>query len=194
MAIKYVYANDWLVVRWKDNNETYPPLPKFLKVNLIETKNNRDYFKVLEGINKDRYASVKRLDSGDSWLQNGSHDPAGEVYYNKRKGELWWGEMSRNKSGIPCRIYPDNPPPTGLFNLEIPYEVHSLGSGYTHITPYATTWFRTGHEGDRFLHPGAISRGCVTVTDIKEWDGIYAYLIDRRKGDDKSVGTIKVFE
>jgi hypothetical protein len=197
MAIKYTVGADssgWLMVRYKDNNSTYPPLPQYTKVDLTKTENKRDYFKILEGGNINREASVSRTSAGTSYLTDSSHDPAGKVFYNRKKGELWWGKMDRTKSGIGCKIYPSNPPPLGVHDLEIPYEVHGLGSAYLAISPFATTWFRIGPSGDRFLHPGSVSLGCVTVNEVNEWDGIYAYLIDRRKGDKKSVGTINIFE
>jgi len=85
-----------------------------------------------------------------------------------------------------------NPVPRGTYDLEIPYEVHSLASSYARYSPFATTWFRIGHSGDRYLHPGRISAGCATVTDLRKWTEIYTYLIRARKGDKKSVGTITI--
>ena len=87
-----------------------------------------------------------------------------------------------------------NPVPSGKHNLEIPYEAHSLGAPYQRESRYSTTWFRISHSGDRFLHPGRISAGCITVTNIKAWTRIYEYLIKARKGDNKSVGRIEVVE
>jgi hypothetical protein len=78
--------------------------------------------------------------------------------------------------------------------LEIPDEVHNLGNAYISQSRVATTWFRVGHSGDRFLHTGHVSLGCTTVTDVPKWTEIYNYLIRRRKGDLKSVGTIQVVE
>jgi hypothetical protein len=83
--------------------------------------------------------------------------------------------MSRSKSGIACQIFPQNLPDIGVFDLEIPYEVHSIAHKYTHTTPYVTTWFKIGHAGDKFLHPGLRSAGCVTVREIKE--GMVSMLI-----------------
>ncbi|MBL0700396.1 MAG: hypothetical protein JJV92_05895, partial [Desulfosarcina sp.] len=125
------------------------------------------------------------------WLQSGiADDRAATVKFNITTGKLWYG----NLGPINTKTMTENPVPVGKHNLEIPYEVHSLGIGYQALSKYAKTWFRIGHSGDRFLHPGRISAGCVTVTDIAAWTRIYEYLIKSRKGDGKSVGTIEVIK
>ena len=85
-----------------------------------------------------------------------------------------------NAGPIATKTDPGNPVPTGTYDLEIPDEVHNLGTTYQGDSPFATTWFRVGHSGDRYLHPGRISAGCVTVTDTKKWTDVYNYLIKRR--------------
>ena len=57
---------------------------------------------------------------------------------------------------------------------------------------YAKTWFRIGHSGDRYLHPGERSAGCITVKDTKRWTEIYRHLIISRKHDSRSIGVVKV--
>ena len=42
---------------------------------------------------------------------------------------------------------------------------------------YAGTWFKIGHSGDRFLHMGRASLGCMTVTQRDRWGGLYAALV-----------------
>ncbi len=86
-----------------------------------------------------------------------------------------------------------NPPPTGRHDIEIPYEPHPLGDGYTGQAKYAKTWFRIGHHGDRFLYCGSISAGCITVEDIHRWDEIYKHLIISRKGFD-GIGTVEIID
>ncbi len=85
----------------------------------------------------------------------------------------------------------DNPPPTGLHDIEIPYEPHPKGHAYIGQARYAKTWFRIGHSGDRFLHCGQGSLGCITVRDIYKWDQIYKHLIISRKGVN-SIGIVEV--
>jgi hypothetical protein len=89
MAILFTMSPDsvgWLVVRYEDNDSTYPPLPQYTKVELIKTQNDRDYFKILEGKNINRKASVTRQSNGSSYLAKSSHDPSGKVYYNRTRG------------------------------------------------------------------------------------------------------------
>ncbi len=82
-----------------------------------------------------------------------------------------------------------NPVPQGKHDIEIPDFQHTeYGSGYG---AFATTWFRIGHSGDRYLHPGRVSAGCVTITDISQWPSIWSYLINSRK-DNRSVGEITI--
>lgn len=85
-----------------------------------------------------------------------------------------------------------NPIPAGTWDIEIPDEFHDLGLGYSSASRFATTWFRIGHSGDRFLHPGSVTLGCATVTDVSAWTDIYNYLIFARKGDFRSVGQMEV--
>lgn len=62
---------------------------------------------------------------------------------------------------------------------------------------YAKSWFYLGHgqavrdQGDRYLHPGRGSLGCITV-DPAGWTQLYRYLILCRSGDGKTVGRVVV--
>ncbi len=58
----------------------------------------------------------------------------------------------------------------------------------------AKTWFRIGHEGERYLHTGGRSLGCVTITEVEKWNEIYNKLIKARKGDFLSVGVLEVID
>ena len=68
----------------------------------------------------------------------------------------------------------------------------SLGVSYEDRAKRAKTCFRLGHSGDRYLHTGRISAGCVTVREIQRWDELYAHLIKARNGDGVSVGVLEV--
>ena len=60
--------------------------------------------------------------------------------------------------------------------------------------PRAKTWFRIGHSGDRYLHAGGFSLGCMTITEVVRWGEIYNGLIKARKGDLMSVGVLEVID
>lgn len=180
----------WLIVKWSDGS-TVPALPQFLLVDSIKTEGGRDYFKVLEGPRLGKEASVKRKSDGGSYLGTGNPtESAATVKFNRTTGQLWYGDSGPIKATTQA----GNPAPLGLHDIEIPDEVHRMGEPYQIDSPFATTWFRVGHAGDRYLHPGRVSAGCVTVTDTKKWTDVYNCLIKRRKGDNKSVGTIEVVE
>ncbi|MEC1668274.1 hypothetical protein [Bacillus mojavensis] len=70
MTLKRVSNADgkgWLMVRFSDG-KTYPQLPQFLHVENTKTEGGRDYFKIIEGPQKGREASVKRKDNDGSYL------------------------------------------------------------------------------------------------------------------------------
>ncbi len=90
-----------------------------------------------------------------------------------------------------------NPVSKGRHDLELPDAPYKGGEYYMSRSSRAKSWFLIGHGllGDgagRYLHPGRISAGCVTVTDVENWNRLYRYLIPSRKGDNLSVGTINV--
>ncbi|SCB77851.1 Uncharacterized protein BCZB5J_00165 [Bacillus cereus] len=198
MVLKHVSTTDdkgWLQVKYMDGS-TYPPLPQFLHVDFIKTETGRDYFKILEGKTLGKEASVKLKDDGGSYLADGEVKlPSGQVHYVIETGEVWYrGEDDNTWIGpINTVTDPNNPAPIGTHDLEIPDEVHLIGERYLPESIYACNWFRIGHSGDRYFHPGTLSKGCVTVKDVPKWTDIYEYLIKRRKGDGQSVGIIQIF-
>lgn len=70
-------------------------------------------------------------------------------------------------------------------------EPHQGGNPYMSITRYARTWFRLGREGDRYLHVGDQSAGCITVLHKRKWTRICLFLLRSRK-DSRTVGMLKV--
>jgi len=205
MAIKYVSNADgrgWLVVKHSDGS-LYPPLPQYLSVDVFKTVGGREYFRILEGLPRiqGREASVSLNANGGSRLWSNNWRPSFEARLRftitnaqAGTGELWYGDWTQY-GPIKAKTDPSNPPPSGLYDIEIPDEVHPFGEGYLDLSPFATTWFRIGHWGDRFIHLGRISAGCITVDaqaeDRGAWSRLYDYLINRRK-DNRSVGTVRV--
>lgn len=202
MAEKFLTQADksgWLLVRRASDNEKVS-LPHYLKVDYIETKpdprldatKKRDFFTASEGSYKGVKFSVAQKSDNSSYLVDGKHLGLGTVKFDKTKGELHYGDTGP----VATITDPDNPIPVGTYDLEIPDAPHSGGNGYISRSSYATVWFRIRPGGDntstdRYLHPGRISAGCVTVTDVEKWTSIYEYLYNRRKND-VSVGTITV--
>ena len=49
-------------------------------------------------------------------------------------------------------------------------------------------------EQDRYIHPGHVSHGCVTIYDMNKWNALYDYLISHREQSSnyRYVGDIEV--
>ncbi|MEK7198102.1 MAG: hypothetical protein AAB648_01405, partial [Patescibacteria group bacterium] len=58
----------------------------------------------------------------------------------------------------------------------------------------AMTWFKIGHGGERYLHAGGLSLGCITVIETSRWMEVYNILIRARKDDFMSVGVLEVVD
>lgn len=81
----------------------------------------------------------------------------------------------------------------GTYDVEIPDAPHSGGLRYPEAA-LSRTWFRVGHTGDRYIHTGAGSLGCITVLERDRWDALCSMLMRARKGDNVSVGTLTVID
>lgn len=203
MEARYIQGDSTGWLRVKKNSGVEIALPEYLKVKLIESKKDpgtnqvRDYFQVLEGREKGTTASVRQKPNGESWLAKGNPGYRGPalVTFNITTGVVTF------PGGTALTATTDvmNPVPLGLHDLELPDAPHQGGAAYVSASSRAKTWFLIGHgllgEGQgRYLHPGRISAGCVTVTQVANWNNLYMYLILSRKGDDRSVGTINVIK
>ena len=162
-------------------------LPYMLKVSLIKETESREHFEILEGSYLGKTASVTKREGGGSYLSASEvHKTGVTVVFNKTSQELTIG--SKSYFAITDS---SNPVPSGTWSIEIPDAPHQGGHYYESSSKYATTWFRVGHSGDRYLHSGNRSAGCVTVKKLSGWDEIYNKLIRSRKNK-LSVGTLKV--
>lgn len=81
-----------------------------------------------------------------------------------------------------------NPVPLGNHDVEIADYPHDLGAPYG---PHGKVWFRIGHSGDRYVHPGRISAGCLTCAP-SQWEQIYPVLNCARASDGVSIGKMLV--
>lgn len=197
-GIRYVadIANGWLLTnidgigRWA--------LPYGLKLMFQERKKvrgvEREFFEILEGRFKGRKGNVKaKSDGGSYFVDNIQHQGAVHLRFSLSRKEL---ELMGTNIKIKAKTDENNPTPLGIHDLEIPYEPHPGGNYYRrrYGIAHAKTWFRIGHQGDRFLHPGQVSAGCITVfvdDQHKDWEALYSSIILARK-DNRSIGTIEV--
>jgi hypothetical protein len=162
-------------------------LPETLCVEVFRIADGREHFTITEGPHRGKRASVRLNPDGSSPLSEA--DPRGrpvKATYSVSRKTLTIGAASYQTVD-----YPLKPWALGIYDIEIPDAPHTGGLRYPEATR-SRTWFRVGHTGDRYIHTGAASAGCVTVVDRAKWDQICATLIRGRKGDRMSVGTIEV--
>lgn len=191
-AIKYIpdIDNGWLKVKLVGGNTT--SLPAFLKVQSEYIERGREYFTILEGPHKDQKASVS-LDNENNnnsrLLADINHEPLIYLQYFVSQKKLIIGSKKYQAT--------DNietPWKKGWYDIELPDYPHTGGRDYLNKSSRAKTWFRIGHEGERYLHTGGRSLGCITITEVEKWNEIYDKLIKARKGDFLSVGVLEVID
>lgn len=190
-AVRYIPNEDegkgWLKVRI-ENNKIIESLPAFLKIKPEYSYGKREYFIPVEGVYRDRLVSAKLQDDGSSNLISSvQHEPMAHASYSISKRIL-----ILNGKAYATVDYKNAPWEKGLYDIEIPDYPHSLGARYEKEASRAKTWFRVGHSGDKYIHTGGLSLGCITVIERKRWAEIYDALIRARKGDSMSVGVFQV--
>ncbi|MEK7624938.1 MAG: hypothetical protein AAB467_01150 [Patescibacteria group bacterium] len=189
-AIRYVSdENDGWLWALLEDNKTKIDLPAFLKVKVERSDNKREYFTILEGPYRGKSASVVFRNDGSSWFITGvKPEPMARAKYSiSQKTFILKGRKYKTVD------YPKVPWKKGLYDIEIPDYAHSGGANYPEAQR-AKTWFKIGHFGERYLHTGGRSLGCMTVIETKRWMEIYNGLINARKGDFMSVGVLEVVD
>ena len=193
--VRYVEDVDqqgWLKVLLLNNKEDEVfSIPINLKIQLDSRDENREHFTILEGVKKDTKASVLLKEDGTSrFVIINPHKKPVNLIYSISKKTLKFG-----KKVYKTTDYPEAPWIKGFYDIEIPDDPHKLGLRFIDIAPHATTWFRTNHpDGDRYLHTGGLSLGCITLIEKERWEELYLFLISARKGDNLNVGTITVVD
>lgn len=192
-AVRYIPNDDegkgWLMVMIKDG-KSKESLPAYVKVKPRYSDSQREYFTPLEGAYRDKLVSAKLQDAGSSNLISGiQHEPMARAVYS----------ISKKTFTIHGKVYAavdykNAPWKKGLYDIEIPDYPHSGGARYEEDAPRAKTWFRIGHSGERYLHTGGRSLGCITIIETTRWAEIYNTLIKARKGDSMSVGVLEVVD
>ncbi len=192
-AIRYVPDDDeakgWINVRLDDDKST-ESLPAYLKVKIEHPDDKREYFTILEGPYRGRPASVALKDDGSSWLiSDFKHEAVVRATYSIAQKTL-----ILNSKKYKTVDYLKAPWEKGMYDIEIPDYPHEGGRNYLKKSKRAMTWFRIGHSGERYLHTGGRSLGCITVVETNRWLEIYNLLIKARKGDFMSVGVLEVID
>ncbi|MEK7116550.1 MAG: hypothetical protein AAB837_00085 [Patescibacteria group bacterium] len=182
-------GNGWLKIRLEDN-KSIESLLAFLKVKTEYTDTKREYFTILEGPYSGQLASVALGANGLSQFISGvEYNPMVRVIYSASKKIL-----TLNGKKYQTIDYPNAMWKKGIYDIEIPDYPHEGGRHYLNQSKRAMTWFRIGHNGERYLHVGSRSLGCMTVIETNRWMEIYNELIKARKGDSLSVGVLEVID
>jgi hypothetical protein len=186
---KYIpdFSNGWLKVKIIDGE--YVSLPAFLKIQSDYFESGREYFTILEGPYKDKKASVKLEDNKSWFLTDIKLGPAAHLKYSISQKTLFIGNKKYQAAD-----YTGSPWKKGWYDIELPDYPHEDPRDYINISSRFKTWFRIGHTGERYLHTGRASLGCITITEIEKWNEIYSELIKARKGDFISVGVLEVVD
>lgn len=178
----------WLVGKREDTGEPMS-IPMNLMVRLNRVQSKREYCTILEGVLSGIEVSLKLDTNGRTFLikESPRADPVSLVY-----------SISKKILNLDTVIYkatnsPSAPWKKGLYDIEIPDVPHRGGLNYSEAK-YGRTWFRIGHAGERYIHTGRHSLGCITIIEQKRWDGLCEKLLKGRKGDGKSVGTLEVID
>lgn len=192
-AIRYVPDLDesqgFLAIKLEDS-KSIEELPAYLKVKLERADAKREYFTILEGPYRGRLASVELRKSGSSWfITDVNREPMIRAKYSiSQRTFILKGKKYKTVD------YPSAPWRQGLYDIEIPDYSHRGGRNYLNQSKRAMTWFKIGHSGERYLHAGGHSLGCMTVIEVTRWMEIYNALIKARKGNFMSVGVLEVIK
>lgn len=185
-------SQGWLKVKLEPSKKIVS-LIEFLQVEFTSRTGGRDHFKILEGVYKDKLASVSQKSATQSHLGKPvpNYGSAAKLEVSISKKELKYSGKT-----VSITVSPYALPKIGTHKIQIPDFPHSIGSSYLPKSKYALNWFFLGvgnasAGNDRYLHTGQVSAGCVTV-DPDKWTALYQHLIKRRSGDGKSVGTITI--
>lgn len=189
MEMRYVSTDKtgWLRVKL-DSGGLVVALPQYIKVKFIERRSGRDYFTIEEGVYKGKRASVSQKSGNQSWLGKPLPTYKGPANLVFKKSE---GKLVTPIGNLAATMDTSNPIPNGRHPIQLPDFPHDLGRSYVSRASKAMTWFYLGTgnaipgRNDRYLHPGRISAGCVTVTDLSKWDSLYARSILSRASGGK---------
>ncbi|MBV8271310.1 MAG: hypothetical protein JO067_03460 [Cupriavidus sp.] len=182
-------SDGWLRVR-RHISATIISLPEFLRIDITDVRDGRIHFVVREGVHSGSFCSVVE----GNHVRSGSPPHVGPVRltFSISKQQL------THPGGIAFAVtYPVNPIPIGRHPIQIFDFPHGAGALYLPQTAYALSWCYLGHgtavrrSNDRYLHPGELSSGCVSVKPA-DWTAVYQRLVRARSGDGKTFGYLDV--
>lgn len=164
----------------KRSNGKKVPLPYGLMVDFLEVKDSREFFRILEGHEKGKEASI-RSEEGTTktrFTERKIYKSPCYITYNKTKDTVKIKGIARefHVTMLHSAVLPD-----GIYKLEIPDAPHNTNPDYLKFSVYAKTWFRIVYSGEYYFHFGSISEGCITVlpnvNPNDSWTKIYKHIV-----------------
>jgi hypothetical protein len=199
----------WLSVRFEGG--TTGEIVEYTRIDFYASVTEggivRDKGKILEGYYKDQIFTVRRDGDGKrsrfEKVARGMYRGGANVLYHNTDHDITINGITlqtptakMNFDGGDGRNV-NSWLPTGRYDLRIPHlpQREVSVSGFNK----GSVWFLVAQDGrnimtDRFLHPGSVSYGCVTVlirSHAADWKLMYDYLI-RSRLDTLNVGTLHV--
>lgn len=184
---RYILGEQTLIMTaddgWVDGkrkNGKKVSLPYGLRVELLEVNDAREFFRILEGHEKGKEASVK-FEKGTTktrFTEKKLYRPPCYITYNKTKDTVKNKGIAREflVTMQHSAVLPD-----GIYKLEMPDAPHNTNPDYLKFSAYAKTWFRIVHPGEYYFHFGSISEGCITVlphvNPDNSWTEIYKHIV-----------------
>lgn len=166
MPVSYIAKTSDYWLRVQLDHGPIVSVPYGLKVQRTGKKEGREYFTILEGVNQGKLASINGAGAEPYFTTSISHGPGATVTFDSKSQSLTFagrGPVNAFSGGGHRGFTAVSP---GMYALAIPaYPSAQTRSAYGAWCHYHNLWFRIGvaTTGSRFLHPGAISDGCVTV-------------------------------
>jgi hypothetical protein len=191
-------SDGWLLV---NASGTSASAPAQAKVSFSKTENGRDFFTVLDGVLKGQACDTRTgfLSAADPQLPSvrvvcesttpveiggEQFDRSLTVFYKSAPSD-----PEKKEGPFPAKVDPTTPLPKGTYPLEVQDFPHESNPAYG---AFRTVWFRVGRSGDKYLHVGRVSAGCVTCAPQGDnWTRIYKRLSVARL-DNLTVGTLEM--
>jgi len=182
-------GDGWFQVVLEKNNKTVS-LPSFLQIKPEGIVRGRERLVILEGAYRGEKATAKLLPNGSSYfIPIVKYEPVAIAKYSISQKIFTF-----NGKEYKATDHPNTPWKKGIYDIEIPSSPHRVSPDYLRKAKLAKVWFLVGHAGERFLHTGTRSLGCMTIIELDIWDKLCETLLKSRKGDFMSVGIVEVID
>jgi hypothetical protein len=168
-------------------------LISYLQVSVERLSVLRDYFRIMEGPYRGQRVSLAREHDVSYLESENPHREPVHLHYSLSQKTI----ILENKR-YAVRSYPDDPDPWKKgtrYTIEIADYPHDLGRSYLDRADLALVWFKVNHpDGTRYLHVGAVSLGCLTLTEIERWDELCKVLLRARRSDGRNIGIVEIVD